>query len=233
MDRPKGPAILPARPIGPGKAPTKCPGPTGQQFFSWPTWFEERLARWAGRCHFRPATRAYDPGWGNGWPFGPDDPRPKPTPTSPTRSRPKIVHRHRPTRTPSDPSTTALKGHKKVAGGWSEALPPDSRPPNTRRTPVGVPEDRETTFIRDHRLVFLPNPPAHHVRRLDSDSTATSDHRSLEPLSGFWSDLGIAFRGYRVAEPPATLLNPFGDDLPGPDGLRRGDGERPKGPRLR
>jgi hypothetical protein len=49
-DRPKGPAVPPARPIGPGKAPATCAGPTGQQFLSWPVRLEERLARWAGRC---------------------------------------------------------------------------------------------------------------------------------------------------------------------------------------
>jgi hypothetical protein len=34
---------------------------------------------------------------------------------------------------------------------------------------------------------------------------------------------GRAFRGYRFAEPPATLLDPFGDDVPGPGGSRAGN----------
>jgi hypothetical protein len=39
------------------------------------------------------------------------------------------VDRHRLLRTTSGLKTTALKGHKRVAGGWSEALPPERRPP--------------------------------------------------------------------------------------------------------
>jgi hypothetical protein len=70
-------------------------------------------------------------------------------------------NRHTPclTRTTSGRKTTALKGHKRVAGGWSEALPPDSPPRKTRRTPVGVPEDGETTVIGDHRTAFRQTAP--------------------------------------------------------------------------
>ena len=167
-----------------------------------------------------------------GWPFGPEAPtaeihaqishpisagnRPSTSPhTHPVRSR-----------------NNCPEGAQEGSRGLERSSTPGKAAPNTRRTPVGVPEDRETTFIRDHRLAFLPHPPADHFRRLDSDSTATSYHRRLEPLSGFWPDLGVAFRGYRVAEPPATLSNPFGDDVPGPDGLRRGAGNRPQGPAI-
>jgi hypothetical protein len=38
------------------------------------------------------------------------------------------VHRHLPSRTPSGLKIAALKGHKKVDGGWSAALPPESPP---------------------------------------------------------------------------------------------------------
>ena len=94
------------------------------------------MALWAGRfVDLRPGPAALAGGMAG--PLGRRHPRSRPTPTSPTRSRPEIVHRHRPTRTPSDPSTTALKGHKRVAGGWSEALPPDSRPPTHAESRLG------------------------------------------------------------------------------------------------
>jgi hypothetical protein len=45
----------------------------------------------------------------------------------------------------------------------------------------------------------------------------------LEPLPGFGSGGGRLSGGTAVAEPPATLLNPFGEDVPGPGGLVRSD----------
>jgi len=220
IDRPKGPAVPPARPIGPGTTPNDMYRPNG------PTVpLMDRAVRrtvgplgrtmWWWGAPPGPTTLA----GGMAGPLGRRHARPKSTPTSPTRSRPEFIHRHRPTRTPSDSSTTALKGHKRVAGGWSEALPPDSRPPTHAEPRSGfqrIGKRRSSGTIAWH---FRPTRPTDHVRRLDSYSTATSDHRRLEPLSGFWPDVGIAFRGYRVAEPPATLWNPFGDDVPGPDGL--------------
>ena len=50
--------------------------------------------------------------------------------------------------------TTALKGLKRVAGGWSAALPPERRAPIASRTPGGVPDDWETTFVGGHRTAF-------------------------------------------------------------------------------
>jgi hypothetical protein len=62
------------------------------------------------------------------------------------------VHRHRPLRITYGLKLAALKGLKKVAGGWSEALPPERPPRNARRTPVGVPEGR------DHACEYHPRP---------------------------------------------------------------------------
>ena len=196
------------------------------------------------------ATRAYDPGWENGWPFGPED-----GPFGPGISRTTPTPRPAPSPLGVPPSTPSARAQRQDGGGAdlcvrshghsSENTRPDGqrtnpdragptptpghptqlaqRSNNSFRGPRGSKRIGETTFISDQRLACSPNRPADHVRRLDSDSTTTSDDHRLEPLSGFWPDLGIAFRGYRVAEPPATLLNPFGDDVPGTDGLGRGD----------
>lgn len=61
-------------------------GPRGQQFPSSSTRFQEQSARWACRRVLRLSpTRAFDPGWGNGWPLGSDD--------SPVRaSQPQTAH---------------------------------------------------------------------------------------------------------------------------------------------
>ena len=45
----------------------------------------------------------------------------------------------------------------------------------------------------------------------------------LEPLPGFGPCGGWLSGGTAVAEPPATFLNPFGEDVPGPGGLGRSD----------
>jgi hypothetical protein len=45
----------------------------------------------------------------------------------------------------------------------------------------------------------------------------------LEPLPGFGPILRPLTGGTAVAEPPATLLNPFGENVPGPGGLGRND----------
>ena len=44
--------------------------------------------------------------------------------------------------------------------------------------------------------------------------TNASYHRPLEPLPGFGPYLESLSGGTAIAEPPATLLNPFGEDVP-------------------
>ena len=72
-DRPKGSAILPARPSGPGTTPNDMCRPNGPTIplpahtLSGTVGPLGRTGWWDGD------TRAYDPGWENGWPLGPDD----------------------------------------------------------------------------------------------------------------------------------------------------------------
>ena len=75
IDRPNGPGLLPARPMGPGTAPasTRFPAQCANHSPCRPT--GPSNGRPVGPDEMvwdRPTSRAYDPGWGNGWPVGPD-----------------------------------------------------------------------------------------------------------------------------------------------------------------
>jgi len=86
---PKGQPFPQPGPSGRERPTERCIGPTGQQFLSMPAWFEERLARWAGRCvggirhqGLRPWLREWLARWAGRWPV-----RARKTRTTPTSGR--------------------------------------------------------------------------------------------------------------------------------------------------
>ncbi len=146
-DRPKGPAILPARPSGPGKTPNdmfRPNGPTNSSYGPVVCGTVGPLGRtvwwWDG------PTRAYDPGWGNGWPLGPDDgPFEPENHDPPGRPAPRFVTDHGQTMR----EVPRPEGHLARATGYrpkGSAIPP--------ARPSGPGKPHSTTCVGPTRQKF-------------------------------------------------------------------------------
>jgi hypothetical protein len=103
-ERPKGPAVPPARPTGPGKTPNEMFRPNGPVILLMAHAVRRTVGPlgrtgWWWDCR----SRAYDPGWENGWPFGPDD-----GPFGPGKPRPAQTL-HRPPQLPTPRCSAILR----------------------------------------------------------------------------------------------------------------------------
>jgi hypothetical protein len=145
--------------------------------------------------------------------------------------REQTMDRAGPTRIPSDPSTTALKGHKKVAGGWSEALPPERRPQSHAEPRSGfqrIGKRRSSGTIAWHFCPTRPRIALVDWTRIPPPRPITAvwnPSRGSGPIWGSHSG-GTALRNPRL--PSGT---PSGTTCRDQTAWGRGDGERPNGPR--